>query len=67
VTRYKLVEFHSHVEIEIFVRALHDNYIKANTRFWNISGLEVDLGAEGVKLNLDSMASLMAGGVSFST
>ena len=67
VTRYKLVEDHSHVEIEIFVRAPHDKYIKANTRFWNISGLEVELGAEGVKLNLESMVSLMAGGVSFST
>lgn len=67
VTRYKLVEDHSYVEIEIFVQAPHDQYIKQKTRFWNVSGLEVEVGAEGVKLDLDSMQTLMAGGIAFST
>jgi paraquat-inducible protein B len=67
VTRYKMAEGHSHVEVEIFVRAPHDEYVKQNTRFWNISGLEVEIGAEGVKLDLDSVASLLAGGIAFST
>jgi paraquat-inducible protein B len=67
VTRYKLVEDHSHVEVEIFVRAPHDKYVKQKTRFWNVSGVDIKIGAEGVELGLDSMASLLAGGVAFST
>jgi len=67
VTRYGLVDDHKHVDIEIFVGAPHDKYIKPATRFWNISGVDVELNAEGFKLGLDSMSSLVAGGVAFST
>jgi len=66
VTRYELVDDHSHVEIEIFIEAPHDKYVKPNTRFWNISGLEVELSAEGFQFDMDSVTSLMAGGVAFS-
>ena len=66
VTRHKLAEDHNHVEIEIFVRAPHDKYVKEKTRFWNISGLEVEVGAQGVKLDIDSMATLLAGGIAYS-
>ena len=67
VRRYKLVEDHSFVEVEIFVRAPHDKYVKPTTRFWNVSGLDVNIGAKGVKLDMDSIASLLAGGVAFAT
>ena len=67
VTRYQLVDDHSRVDIEIFIEAPHDQFVKANTRFWNITGLEVELSAEGIELNMDSVATLMAGGIAFST
>ena len=67
VGRYKLVDDHSHVDIEIFIAAPHDKYVKPNTRFWNISGLAVEVGAEGFQVDMDSVASLMAGGIAFST
>lgn len=66
VTRYKLVEDHSHVEIEIFIRAPHDKFVTDNSRFWNTSGFEVELGAKGFTLDMDSVASIVAGGVAFS-
>ncbi len=67
VTRYKLSEDHSNVEIELFIHAPHDQYVTKSTRFWNISGLDIDVGAQGIKLNLDSVASLIAGGIAFSS
>jgi paraquat-inducible protein B len=67
VGRYELVDDHSSVNVEIFVRAPHDQYVKDNTRFWNISGLAVELSAEGFNVDMDSVTSLMAGGVAFST
>ena len=67
VTRYELVGDHSHVEVEIFVRAPHDKDVNKKTRFWNVSGIDIKVVAECVKLGLDSMASLLAGGIAFST
>ena len=67
VTRYGLVDNHKYVEIEVFVGAPHDKYINAHTRFWNISGVGVQLNSEGFRLDIDSVTSLMMGGIAFST
>jgi len=66
VTRYELVNDHQHVDIEVFVAAPHDKYIKQQTRFWNISGVGLKLNSEGFQLDMDSMTSLMIGGIAFS-
>jgi paraquat-inducible protein B len=67
VVAYRLVEEHTYVEIDIFVRAPHDAYVRRNTRFWNVSGVELNLGAEGLRVGVESLASLLAGGVAFQT
>jgi len=67
VTRYELAKDNSSVNIDIFIREPFDKLVKTDTRFWNISGLKVDLGAEGIKLDLDSLATLIAGGIAFNT
>jgi len=54
------------VDIEIFIRAPYDKLVKKDTRFWNISGLDVEAGAEGFKLQMASIATLISGGVAFS-
>ncbi|VAW57865.1 Paraquat-inducible protein B, partial [hydrothermal vent metagenome] len=66
VTRYSLVDDHSHVEIDVFIRAPHDEYVRENTRFWNTSGFEVELGVKGLKFDTESLASIIAGGITFS-
>ncbi len=66
VTRYVLAEDHSHVEIEVFIRAPHDEYVRENTRFWNTSGFEIELGAKGLKLDTESLTSIITGGITFS-
>jgi paraquat-inducible protein B len=66
VTRYELKEDGDKVGIEIFIRAPFDKLVNKDTRFWNISGLKFDVGAEGVKLKMESVATLIAGGIAFS-
>jgi paraquat-inducible protein B len=65
VSRYRLAEDNSSVEIEIFIRDPYDKLVTKDTRFWNISGLEVDAGATGFELKLASVATLIAGGIAF--
>ncbi len=67
VINYKLAEDFSHVEVEIFVNAPYDQHVKNNTRFWNTSGLEVKIGAEGVKMDVESLIALFSGGISYDT
>lgn len=67
VVNMSLAEDHSHVGIEIFINAPHDRVVKPTSRFWNISGLDINLSADGLQVELESLATLLSGGISFST
>lgn len=53
------------VDFNIFIEAPYDRLITNATRFWNLSGVAVEVGADGAKLKVDSLASLLQGGISF--
>jgi len=67
VIKYALADDRNHVDIKIFIDTPHDQFIRHNTRFWNTSGVEVEVGTSGVKMDVESMISLFAGGISFDT
>jgi len=54
-----------YVEFEAFIDAPYHTQINTNTRFWNSSGFEVSLGAEGVNLRSETLEAVVSGGVSF--
>jgi len=53
------------VTIEVFVKAPYDRYVTADTRFWNASGVDLSLNAGGLKLNTQSLITVLAGGIAF--
>ncbi|ACD96948.1 PqiB family protein [Trichlorobacter lovleyi] len=53
--------------LRIFVRAPYDKYVRQNTRFWHASGIDFSLDANGVKINTESLLSVMMGGIAFQT
>lgn len=55
------------VHILIFVHAPYDRYITGATRFWNASGVDVSLDANGMRVQTQSLAAILAGGVAFET
>jgi paraquat-inducible protein B len=55
------------VTIHVFVRAPYDRFVHPDTKFWNASGVALDLGAEGVQLRISSLQALLAGGIAFDT
>jgi paraquat-inducible protein B len=55
------------VTIRIFIRAPFDQYVKSNTIFWHASGVDLTLNASGLKINTESMVSILLGGISFET
>jgi paraquat-inducible protein B len=51
--------------IQVFIRAPYDSYLRTDTRFWNVSGVQVGFGAGGLKVKLQSIQALFSGGVAF--
>ena len=55
------------VTIEVFVRAPYDGFVRAGSLFWNASGLSIQAGADGVRVELASLQALLNGGVAFNS
>lgn len=53
------------VTVEAFIEAPHDQRINAATRFWDTSGFSINLGTDGLSLDVESLASLVTGGIEF--
>lgn len=53
------------VDVSIFVDAPYDRFVTSASRFWHASGIDVSLDGEGVKMDMQSLASLVVGGVAF--
>jgi paraquat-inducible protein B len=51
--------------VTVFVEAPYDGFVKPVTRFWNASGIDVRLGADGLSVQTESLAAVLAGGVAF--
>lgn len=65
VTKYQLDDSGSHVDIDLFVNAPYDKYVGGHTRFWNESGIYVNVGADGLTVSTESIATILAGGLAF--
>lgn len=53
------------VRIKVFVRAPFDRYVQPDTHFWNVSGFSVNVGPEGVHVQIASLQAVLSGGVGF--
>jgi paraquat-inducible protein B len=67
VIGYDLDKEGKSLKVKIFINAPHDELVRKNTRFWNASGFDLTLDASGLKLNTESMASILMGGIAFDT
>ena len=50
---------------QLFIRAPYDALVTENVRFWQSSGMALDMSAEGVRIEMGSIATLLSGGVTF--
>ncbi|WHI45311.1 MlaD family protein [Microbulbifer sp. VAAF005] len=67
VADYRLDRNGSEVSIELFIRREYAYLVHRGSRFWNSSGISIEGGISGISVNLESLAALFAGGVSFYT
>jgi paraquat-inducible protein B len=65
VISHKLNKQGTKFSIEIFVKAPYDELVFESSLFWNASGIDVKLGADGFKMHTESMIALLLGGLAF--
>jgi len=65
VTSYALDPDGVGVTFHVFVNAPYDKYVTPDTRFWHASGVDVTLDTSGVKVNTESLVSILIGGLAF--
>lgn len=64
---HQLAKDNQSVFIDVFIQAPHDLLVQNTSRFWQRSGIEASVGAEGIDVKIDSLFSVIAGGVAFDT
>lgn len=67
VRSYALAEDNKSVNVQVFIEPEYAGLVRKHTRFWNASGITVDASLSGVKVQTESIASIVAGGISFAT
>lgn len=67
VVAYELEKDGLGVQLRVFINAPYHRHVKADTRFWQASGLDVALDAGGLKLSTESVVSVLFGGIAFQT
>ena len=67
VVSYTLNAQNDDIDLRIFVEAPHHQRVFTQSRFWNADGIDVSLDAEGIKIDTESLATILSGGIAFAT
>ena len=67
VIDFKLLDKNAGVQLEVFIRDPYYELVRNNSRFWNASGAEFKFGANGATFRMESLTSLISGGIAFET
>ncbi|MEN9868926.1 MAG: hypothetical protein RL748_4516 [Pseudomonadota bacterium] len=67
VIAYELDKNGRGVSLKIFINAPYDRYVQSNSLFWHASGVDITVDAAGFKVQTESVATVLAGGISFDT
>ncbi len=65
VLNYDIGDGTGPVAVQVFIRAPYDTFVRRGTHFWNASGLSVQIGSEGVHVEVASLQAVLSGGVAF--
>jgi len=67
VESYEFAKDGRSFHVKAFVNAPYDQYVTPSTRFWHASGVDVSLSASGLKVQTQSLMSILVGGIAFET
>lgn len=51
--------------VHIHIEPAYENYVDKDSKFWNASGVKIEGGLQDLDINVQSMQTLLAGGIAF--
>jgi paraquat-inducible protein B len=67
ILKYDLGNGFEPVTITVLIYSPYDQYVREKTRFWNVSGVSMTFGANGLHLETHSLRAVLLGGLAFET
>ena len=67
VLGFELEEDNKTVAVHIFINEPYDALVHEHTSFWNVSGVNLSVDADGMELRTESLEALLQGGIAFET
>ncbi len=67
VVSYQLDPLSDRLNIQVFIHAPFHKKVQQGTRFYNASGIDIAVNADGLKVTTESLVSLLIGGIAFET
>jgi len=67
IQAYRLSEDTKKIIFDVFIKPEFAHLIRNNTRFYNVSGINIKAGLSGIKVKTESLATILSGGVAFYT
>ncbi len=65
VVGYRLDPKIDELTVQIFIESPYETLVTVGARFWNASGLNLQLNASGLTLNAQTLTSVLVGGIAF--
>ncbi|PRX30936.1 paraquat-inducible protein B [Paraburkholderia sp. BL18I3N2] len=65
IASYQLDPDGKGVTVKAFVNAPYDQFVKTDTRFWHASGVDMAFDTNGLRVETQSIVSIIIGGVAF--
>ena len=53
------------ITFHVFIESPFHDLVTSNTRFWNLSGVELDADANGINVRAGTLQSILSGGIAF--
>jgi paraquat-inducible protein B len=67
ILSHELAKDNQSVWFDIFIQAPHHLLVQDTSRFWQRSGIEASVNVDGIDVKMESLVSVIAGGVAFDT
>jgi paraquat-inducible protein B len=67
VAGYQLEKNGTHIVIDIYISQDYRQLVNASSRFWNASGVQLDVGTTGLSFRSGSLSTMVSGAIEFIT
>ncbi len=55
------------IELKVFIKERYSHLLRKTSRFYNLSGISVEAGLGGIRMNTGTLKSVVSGGIAFFT